>query len=828
MLESIMASSTVLLFLLGFLSVLLSSCAAVEVTYDGRAIKIDGERRVLLSGSIHYPRSTAEMWPDLIQKAKDGGLDTIETYVFWNAHEPHRREYDFSGNLDIIRFLKTIKSAGMYAVLRIGPYVCAEWNYGGFPVWLHNMPGIELRTDNEIYKNEMQNFTTKIVDMARQEKLFASQGGPIILAQIENEYGNFISAYGGAGKSYINWCASMAQSLDIGVPWIMCQQPDAPQPMINTCNGWYCDSFTPNSPNSPKMWTENWTGWFKHWGGRDPHRTAEDLAFAVARFFQFGGTFQNYYMYHGGTNFGRTAGGPYISTSYDYDAPLDEYGNLNQPKWGHLKQLHNHLKSMEKTLTYGDISTTNFKDAVTVTKYDFDGTSSCFLGNANSKIDATITFEGNQYTVPAWSVTILSNCKNEVYNTAKVNTQTSVMVKKSNKAEDGPLLTWRWKPDSNKDTSLQGLGTYEVEGILEQKAASNDTSDYLWYMTSVDIDANDPIASKDLTLRVNTSGHALHAYVNGKLVGSQLAEYGSYDFIFEKKVLLDIGSNQISLLSATVGLKNYGVRYDLANYGIASVELVRTMGDETIIKDLSGHKWVYKVGLNGEDKQLYSNVHLHVKWHGSNLPLNRMMMWYKTTFKTPIGKDPVVVDLQGLGKGHAWVNGHSIGRYWPSYLASDTGCSDTCDYRGTYSDRKCNTNCGNPSQRWYHVPRSFLVDDVNTLVLFEEIGGNPTLVNFQTIAVGTACGKAYEGNTLELSCNSGGQTISDIKFASFGDPQGTCTSFKKGSCESENSLAIIQQACIGKESCSIDVSEKTFGSSNCSNGVNKLAVEIIC
>ncbi|KAF6162606.1 hypothetical protein GIB67_003152 [Kingdonia uniflora] len=264
----------------------------------------------------------------LTKKAKNGGL---ETYVFWNAHEPHRQEYDFSGYLDIIRFLKTIKSTGMYDVLRIGPYVCAGWNYGGFPVWLHNMLGIELRTYNEINKNEIQNFTTKIVDMARQEKLFASQGGPIILAQIENEYGNFISAYGDARKSYIN------------------------------------------CPNSPKMWCGLRTGLggeFKHWGGRNPHKTVEDLTFAVARFFQFGGTFQNY-MYLGGTHFGCTAGGPYISASYDYDAPLDEYGNLNERKWGNLKKLHNHLKSMEKTLTYGDISTTNFKDTVTVSKLFF-------------------------------------------------------------------------------------------------------------------------------------------------------------------------------------------------------------------------------------------------------------------------------------------------------------------------------------------------------------------------------------------------------------------------------------------------------------------------
>lgn len=88
------------------------------------------------------------MWPDLINKAKDGGLDAIETYVFWNAHEPSRRQYDFSGNLDLVRFIKTIQSAGLYSVLRIGPYVCAEWNYGGFPVWLHNMPNMKFRTIN--------------------------------------------------------------------------------------------------------------------------------------------------------------------------------------------------------------------------------------------------------------------------------------------------------------------------------------------------------------------------------------------------------------------------------------------------------------------------------------------------------------------------------------------------------------------------------------------------------------------------------------------------------------------------------------------------------
>ncbi|KAL2322683.1 hypothetical protein Fmac_027062 [Flemingia macrophylla] len=165
----------------------LCSCFATEVTYDANALIINGERRLIFSGSIHYPRSTVEMWPDIIQKARDGGLDAIESYVFWDRHEPVRREYDFSGNLDFIKFFKLVQEAGLYAILRIGPYVCAEWKYGGFPLWLHNMSGIELRTDNSVYKNEMQIFTTKIVDMVKEANLFASQGGPIILAQIEND-----------------------------------------------------------------------------------------------------------------------------------------------------------------------------------------------------------------------------------------------------------------------------------------------------------------------------------------------------------------------------------------------------------------------------------------------------------------------------------------------------------------------------------------------------------------------------------------------------------------------------------------------------------------
>ncbi|WZY97136.1 hypothetical protein YC2023_069465 [Brassica napus] len=775
---------------------LVGSSYATIVSHDGRAITIDGHRRVLLSGSIHYPRSTPEMWPDLIKKSKEGGLDAIETYVFWNAHEPTRRQYDFSGKLDLIRFLKTINDEGLYGVLRIGPYACAEWNYGGFPVWLHNIPGMVFRTTNKAFMDEMQNFTTMIVDMVKKEKLFASQGGPIILAQIENEYGNVMGPYGEAGKTYIKWCANMAQALDVGVPWIMCQQNDAPQPM--------------------------------QWGGKNPHRTTEDVAYSVAKFFQRGGTFNNYYMYHGGTNFDRTAGGPYITTSYDYDAPLDEYGNLNQPKYGHLKKLHDVLHSMEKTLTYGNISTIDFGKSASATIYTTGEGSSCFFGNGNENSDAKISFQGKSYVVPAWSVTILPDCKTEAYNTAKITTQTSMMVKKPNEAEDDPsTLKWSWRPENMDDFLLKGKGESTKTQLVDQKVVSNDQSDYLWYMTIVKFRKRDLVLGKNMTLRINSTAHVLHAFVNGKHIGNQHAENGKFHYVFEKDAKFKSGRNVISLLSITVGLQNYGSFFESVPTGITGpISIIGRNNDETIVKDLSAHKWSYKTGLNGFENQLF-RTESSSKWSAESVPLNRSMTWYKATFKAPFGNDPVVVDLLGLGKGTAWVNGNNIGRYWPAFISSGDGCSVKCNYRGAYHAEKCLTGCGEPTQRWYHVPRSFLNAGDNTLVLFEEMGGNPSLVNLQTTRVGSVCANVYEKNVIELSCDR--KPISAIKFASFGNPNGNCGSFEKGTCEEiNNAVDILTQECVGKEKCSIDVSTEKFGAPDCGGAARRLAVEAIC
>ncbi|GFS42761.1 glycosyl hydrolase family 35 protein [Actinidia rufa] len=408
------------LFALLVVSVFAHAKDKKNVTYDARSLIIDGQRELLFSGSVHYPRSTPEMWPDIIQKAKEGGLNMIQTYVFWNAHEPEEGKFNFEGNYDLVKFIKLIGDAGLYVSLRVGPFIAAEWNQGGFPYWLREVPNITLRSYNEPFKLHMERYVKMIVDMMKKEKLFAPQGGPIIMAQIENEYDSVQLAYREMGIKYVHWAANMAMGLGAGVPWVMCKQDDAPGPVINTCNGRHCgDTFPgPNSPNKPSLWTENWTAQYRVFGDPPSQRAAEDIAFAVARFFAKNGTHTNYYMYHGGTNFGRTASS-FVTTRYYDEAPLDEYGLLREPKFGHLRDVHRALRLSKKALLWGVPSVQKINEDLEIRTYEKPGTDICaaFLTNNNSKTPATVNFRGQDYVLHQKSISILPDCKTVVFNT---------------------------------------------------------------------------------------------------------------------------------------------------------------------------------------------------------------------------------------------------------------------------------------------------------------------------------------------------------------------------------------------------------------------------
>ncbi|KAG0493896.1 hypothetical protein HPP92_004890 [Vanilla planifolia] len=758
-----------------------------SVTYDRKAVIINGQRRILISGSIHYPRSTPDMWPDLIQKAKDGGLDVIQTYVFWNGHEPSPGQ-----------FIKLVKQAGLYVHLRIGPYVCAEWNFGGFPVWLKYVPGVSFRTDNGPFKAAMQKFTEKIVNMMKSEGLFEWQGGPIILSQIENELGPVEYDDGEPVKAYGVWAAKMAVGLNTGVPWVMCKQDDAPDPIINTCNGFYCDYFSPNKPYKPTMWTEAWTAWFTGFGGAVPHRPVQDLAFAVARFIQKGGSFINYYMYHGGTNFGRTAGGP----------------SLQQPAMTMMLQLMN-MSHVFRTSS---------------------GACAAFLANYDSGSYATVTFNGMHYNLPPWSISILPDCKTTVYNTAKVGAQSSLM-----------KMTWlgsfSWQSFNEETNSLDDSSFTKV-GLYEQLSLTWDKSDYLWYTTYVNIGQDEQFLKTGNypVLTVLSAGHALHVFVNGQYAGNA---YGGVDdprLTYTGNLKMWAGSNKISILSVAVGLPNVGNHFETWNAGILGPVTLSGLNEGK--RDLSHQQWTYQVGMKGEHLSLHSlDGSSSVEW-GDVFP-HQPLTWFKTFFNAPDGNEPLALDMSSMGKGQIWINGESIGRYWPAYKAS--GSCGPCDYRGTYDENKCRSNCGDSSQRWYHVPRSWLKQTGNLLVVFEEWGGDPTKISMVKKTLESVCAeiaewqpavdnwrtKKYGRPKAHLSCPAG-HKISTIKFASFGTPQGGCGSYSEGVCHAHRSYDALErdndmlQNCVGQQACSVAVAPEVFGGDPCPGNMKTLAVEAIC
>ncbi|XP_057795715.1 beta-galactosidase 16 [Salvia miltiorrhiza] len=778
-----------------------------EVAYDGRSLIINGQRKLLFSGSIHYTRSTPHMWPYLISQAKLGGLDAIDTYVFWNIHEPQPGQYYFSGRRDIVRFIKEVQSQGLYVCLRIGPFIEAEWSYGGLPLWLHDIPGIVFRSDNEPFKFYMQNFTTKIVNMMKSEKLYASQGGPIILSQIENEYQNVEKGFGNKGPPYVRWAATMAVGLKTGVPWVMCKQDDAPDPVINACNGRTCgETFVgPNSPNKPAMWTEHWTHFYDIYGNITKVRSPQFIAYHVALFIvNKNGSYINYYMYHGGTNFGRNASA-FMLTSYYDQAPLDEYGLIRQPKWGHLKELHAAVKLCSQTLLYG--SRTNFSLGALQQAYVYKGIKgecAAFLVNTDAANEAEAQFQNRTYRLPPKSISILPDCKTEAFNTAKVSTEYNTRTREAAVKLNSPLI-WQELDEViavYDDTSLRS------NILLEQMNTTKDTSDYLWYTASYQ-QFNE---SQPVVMRVNSDGHVLRAFVNGQLIGSEHGTFRNQSFSLAKNVTLRKGANNISLLSIMIGLPDSGAYMERKAFGLTNVRI----GD----KDLSNYSWGYQVGLLGENQHLYTiEGSIKVKWHKfTSSP--RPLRWYKSKFDAPKGNDPIALNLGSMGKGEAWVNGESIGRYWISFV----------------------TPQGSPYQTWYHVPRSFLKPRDNLLVVFEEEMGNPLGISIDIVSISKVCGHVSTSNPplidsyvkhigrrprVELHCPSN-KNISNILFASFGSPLGDCNNHVVGRCHSINSTSIVERACLGKKMCSIPSSHKIFGGDPCPGVLKDLLIEAHC
>ena len=296
----------------------------------------DGRKHQVIAGALHYFRIHPDQWQDRIRKARLMGLNTIETYVAWNAHEPRRGEWDAIGWNDLGRFLDLVHAEGMDAIVRPGPYICAEWHNGGLPTWL-TAGERALRSSDPAFLADISAYLRRVYEIVAPRQI--ERGGPVVLVQIENEYGAY-----GSDKAYLEALVALTREAGITVPLTTVDQPtdqmlaDGSLPELHKTGSFGSRSterlatLRAHQPTGPLMCSEFWDGWFDWWGGVH-HTTDVDAAASDLDALLAAGASVNIYMFHGGTNFGLTNGanhkGRYlpIVTSYDYDAPLDEAGD---------------------------------------------------------------------------------------------------------------------------------------------------------------------------------------------------------------------------------------------------------------------------------------------------------------------------------------------------------------------------------------------------------------------------------------------------------------------------------------------------------------------
>ncbi len=308
---------------------------------DGTSIKI-------ISGAVHYFRNMPDTWDDIFLKMKAMGLNCVETYTAWNIHEPKPGEFCFEDRLNIAGFINKAAKHDLMVIVRPGPYICAEWEFGGLPWWLQNEKDIEIRCMNETYIKYFERYLDKLFDEIRP--LLCTNGGPIIMMQCENEYG-----YYGDDREYLNYLRKSYGDKGIDVPLFTSDGSEEGNLLDGSIEG--CIStlnfgsdvegrFKVHDklyPNQPKMCMEMWNGWFDAWGDELHHTTsAENYAKVVDDMLKKGSV--NMYMFIGGTNFGFTSGANHTEkytpdvTSYDYDALLTESGDVT-PKYLAVREI---------------------------------------------------------------------------------------------------------------------------------------------------------------------------------------------------------------------------------------------------------------------------------------------------------------------------------------------------------------------------------------------------------------------------------------------------------------------------------------------------------
>ena len=567
---------------------------------------VNGEPLQILSGAIHYFRVVPEYWRDRLEKLKNMGCNTVETYIPWNFHEPKKGVFEWDGIHDFCKFIEIAQELGLYLIVRPAPYICAEWEWGGLPAWLLAEPGMKLRCSYEPYLKHITEYYNQLIPKLVPYQI--DNGGKIILFQVENEYG-----YYGDDTAYLQYLADLMRKLGITVPFVTSDGPwfkniftagqlegALPTGNFGSACEWQFNNMKKMMPeNKPLMNMEFWAGWFDAWGNRKKKSSKLTINKLDYDYVVKNGHNINIYMFHGGTNFGFMNGSNYYgkltpdTTSYDYDAPLSEDGKLTKKYFA-------------------------FRDIIIKRKGDAD--------------------------VPD--------------------------IELSTKIESCAFgkITWNEKADLFDNLELISTPQHFICPVSMEEAGQ--TTGYIWYRTKMKDDvAAKELIFKRCADRVHAfaNGKKVFTAFDKEICSEQK---GHWPLTFKEGKNWKIGSEpgaQLDFLVENMGRVNFGHKLEEQKKGIYEEVLINThchynwdiytlpLDEGQMQKLLKKGKWTAVEASTGGAGNSGASEH----------PENPA--FFKFNFELSL-KDGVYsdtcLDFAGWGKGCVFVNGFNIGRFW--------------------------------------------------------------------------------------------------------------------------------------------------------------------
>jgi hypothetical protein len=780
----------------------------ITVTYDGRSLILNGERAFFLGGSIHPSRATQQTWNLALDQAVQNGLNLITIYVFWSDHQPFPTkviDWSFpqsvscnaidypnqSCSWNLATAIRSAADRGLFVHIRIGPYDCAEFNYGGIPEWLPLLkPSMQLRRPNREWLDVMESFTAQLIGYFDDHQLWAHQGGPIIMGQIENElggddvvgedlddnvllvdqHGNFVdransshATDGGTSllrnatlQDYADWCGKLAHKYAPHTVWTMCNGLTANNTIL-TCNAVdnganWLEEYGGNGRiqvDHPPIFSE-FEGGFQDWGETSKHpidyfwgRTARAMARDALRWFARGGTHLNYYMWWGAYNRGRQAAGG-IANWYASDAVLCPSGQRHQPKYSHFTALHSAIAIIAPTLLAAKTALGNSKSVeclgkngtwdvgtdqrmfeYIVNQGDDEARSHpestiyhhvIFVENdANEKMVVRIpvgheTSKVVTFTLAPVSAIVVVDGILE-FDTAAIDPQAMSFKREFAQDTSKPmLLDWSSWPESigaGNNEPMTWRETYPIEQT-RLNVGSKVNSDYAWYEATFRLEK---MVSNATLMMDSQRANGLVVFIDDEYVGATDDHLHGTEGNLTMAVLvgkLSAGEHKLSILSESLGYSNLIGRFGTGGgvgpkvKGITG-DVILAVGNDTsnTISLVDGREWRSFAGLHGEKLQ-WPPLDIRTSITDGGVSPT----WYSVLFDSP-DYSPT---FQGLflhitsGRGHFWLNGNDLGRYW------NITRGDTTEY----------------SQEYYFLPSDYLRTNgaLNEIIIFDAFGSD--------------------------------------------------------------------------------------------------------